>query len=456
MPPSANKLLGEIGVLEAVQSAGFRPNHGNSVWWAGQPVRHEFFSEGLEGYHVERRSLEDVLVAAAETSGVRIYPGYSARAAIEDPEGWIITCEASNGSSVGLRASFIIDATGRRGLLARREGREPDPSTTTLSVLGHWRKPGGWDPETAHNTLIESYEDGWAWSVPLDAQTRCFSVVIDQRQGGVVGGGAMDILTTEFMKTAHIGPLLAGSVPTGKAWACPSSLYAARRYARRGLVLAGDAGSFIDPLSSFGIKKALSSGWLGGIVTHTSLVDPSMAETAVDFFDQREHEVYRTYRRLSATYFEEAAAVYDHPYWRSRAESARAGGGWSEDSTDDPDFIRQIEVPEAEVRAAFEVIRARQDLGAAVSSDLSIFKAPAIEGHRIILARHLASKAYPEGVRFINNVDLCALIELLPAHSDVPELWAAYNGVSTPVSLPDFLTALATTFAAGFVHHETE
>ena len=78
VPPSANKLLAEIGILEAVQSAGFRPNYGNSVWWAGQPGRHEFFSEGLEGYHVERRNFEDVLVGAAEATGVRIYPGYSA------------------------------------------------------------------------------------------------------------------------------------------------------------------------------------------------------------------------------------------------------------------------------------------------------------------------------------------------------------------------------------------
>jgi hypothetical protein len=220
-------------------------------------------------------------------------------------------------------------------------------------------------------------------------------------------------------------------------------------------VIVGDAGSFIDPLSSFGIKKALSSGWLGGIVTHTSLVDPSMAETAVDFFDEREREVYRTYRRLSAVYFEEAAAVYDHPYWRSRVESARAAGGWRKDATGDPDFIRQTEVPEAKVRAAFEAIRARQELGAVVNPDLSMFKGPAIEGHRIVLARHLASEAYPEGMRFVNNVDLCVLVDLMPVHSDVPELWAAYNGISTPVSLPDFLTALATTFAAGFVRHGT-
>ena len=38
-------------------------------------------------------------------------------------------------------------------------------------------------------------------------------------------------------------------------------------------------------------------------------------------------------------------------------------------------------------------------------------------------------------------------------HDQVPDLWSAYNGVETPVPLPDFLIALATAFAAGLLEH---
>ena len=34
IPPSARLLLSELGVLEAIEAAGFPPNTGNRVWWA--------------------------------------------------------------------------------------------------------------------------------------------------------------------------------------------------------------------------------------------------------------------------------------------------------------------------------------------------------------------------------------------------------------------------------------
>ena len=56
-------------------------------------------------------------------------------------------------------------------------------------------------------------------------------------------------------------------------------------------------------LSSFGVKKALSSGWLAGIVANTALIDPDMTEASVNFFDAREKLVYRRYRENSAPFF---------------------------------------------------------------------------------------------------------------------------------------------------------
>ena len=40
-------------------------------------------------------------------------------------------------------------------------------------------------------------------------------------------------------------------------------------------LLAGDAGSFIDPLSSAGVKKALASAWLAAVAVSTG--DPTYA-----------------------------------------------------------------------------------------------------------------------------------------------------------------------------------
>jgi len=463
VPPSARRILDELGFLEAVDSAGFFGNRGNSVWWAGQDLRREVFADDQSGFHTDRAGLEAVLAEETERAGVSVLNGMTARTAEETPDGWEVLCEDArppdedgravdlhNRGGIVLRAPWVIDATGRRGLIARTEARELDRDTTTLALVGRWRRAGGWPDEDAHDTLVESYADGWAWSVPLDPEVRCFTAMVDQRHSDLSGADVARLLDVELEKTRYVGPTREGAEPDGEAWACPASLYTSARFARRGLLLAGDAGSFIDPLSSFGVKKALSSGWLAGVVAHTALVEPSMTETAVGFFDRREAEVYRRYRMASVAFFESAAEAHGTSYWVDRAEAARRFRGSDDDGHADPDRL-VTEVPEGDVRLAFDELRARESLNAARGSTVRTFDRPAVRGQRIVLEPHLASKAYPEGIRYVRGVDLIHLVEVAPQHAQVPDGWTAYNGVAPPVTLPDYLTALATAFAAGLL-----
>jgi flavin-dependent dehydrogenase len=457
VPPSARRILDELGFLEAVERACFFANRGNSVWWAAQELRREVFADDQTGFHTDRAGLEAVLATACASAGVTVLEGTTARSAEETPDGWEIHCEAASalGSDRGafvLRAPWVIDATGRRGLIARTEGRKPDRDTTTLALIARWRRPGGWPADDAHDTLIESYEDGWAWSVPLDPEVRCFTAMVDQRHTDLSGADAGRMLEAELEKTSHVGATRTGAEPEGQAWACPASLYTSTRFGRSGLLLAGDAGSFIDPLSSFGVKKALSSGWLAGVVAHTALVAPTMADTAVEFFDRREAEVYRRYRAASVEFFGSAADAHGTPYWIERAEAARRFLGSGPNQASDPDQL-ESEVPEAEVRHAFDELRSRPALMAVRGSTVRILERPAIRGERIALQPHVASSTLPEGVRYVRGVDLLHLLDVAPQYDQVPDGWAAYNGVAAPVTLPDYLTALATAFAAGLLEH---
>jgi flavin-dependent dehydrogenase len=457
VPPSARKLLEEIGALQAMERAGFVRNGGNTVWWAGRPVRQEAFDEDGGGFHVERRGLEDVLVQVALDAGVQVYEA-TARSSAEGSGAWVVACEAAGRRALSLTAPWLLDATGRRGLLARREGRIHSRETATLALLGRWRRPGGWDDEAATHTLVESYPSGWAWSVPLGRELRCFSVMVDHRQAPLQGTHVAQMFESELRKTAHIRGWLEGSEPVGHAWACPASQYHARTYARRGLLLVGDAGSFIDPLSSFGVKKALSSGWMAAVAAHTALVDPTMESAAIELYDGREREVVRRYGAVSSRYYAEAAEAYGHAYWSVRAATAD-GSRLDETALDsderavDPDALDASAVAESDVRAAFEAIRTRERLDAARGPTLRTIQRHAIAGYRIVRATHLASDAHPEGLRFVRSVDLARIVELAPEIDDVPDLWSAYNAGAPPVPLPDFLTGLATAFAAGFLVH---
>lgn len=468
VPPSARRVLEELGALDGVEAAGFHPNRGNAVHWAERPLRREDFDSDQEGFHTDRGSLERVLTEVAERAGVRVLPGVSARAVIRGDDGWTATCEGPDGE-VELKAPWLVDATGRKGVLARQE-RETDRSTTTLALVRRWRRPGGWPDDVQHHTLVESYDEGWAWSVPLSAEVRCLTAMVDQRHADLQGSVVDEMLDEQLDRTRVVGRLREGSEAVGSAWACPASLYTARRFASPGLVLAGDAGSFIDPLSSFGVKKALSSGWLAGIVVHTALVDPAMVGTALDFFHRREEEVYRRYRAISADFFQAGAEAYGTGYWTARARAATEAGAptahrsassgpTSPDSAPpvtlsaDPDRLETV-VPEADVRRAFEGIKARPTLNARPGASIRPVERPAVEGHRIVLLNHLATDTVPEGIRYVRGVDLAALLEVAPRHPQVPDGWAAYNAVAPPVTLPDYLTALATAFATGLLEFD--
>src|SRR5580765_3895929 len=61
IPPSANKLLAEVGALDAIRHAGFLPWRGNTVWWADAPPRVESFAAGASGYQVLRRDFDELL-----------------------------------------------------------------------------------------------------------------------------------------------------------------------------------------------------------------------------------------------------------------------------------------------------------------------------------------------------------------------------------------------------------
>ena len=74
-------------------------------------------------------------------------------------------------------------------------------------------------------------------------------------------------------------------------------------------------------------------------------------------------------------------------------------------------------------------------------------------GHRIVMEQRLGSALWPSGMRYVRGVDLLQLIEAAMSHDQVPEGWAAYNASGAAVTLPDYLTALSTAFAAGFLEH---
>jgi flavin-dependent dehydrogenase len=415
IPPSCGKLFDIVGVRDAMDSAGFVRTTGNTVWWGHDSARVEFFSNGARGWQVTRPDLSAVLTSTARAAGVEYIAG---RATID-----------GNAND----ASFVLDCTGRHGLVARARGlRLADPALRTVALVGRWQHQTWPLPDVTH-TVIESYADGWAWSVPIGTGERYVAVMVDPRTSNLSKGeGAEKTYREEIRKTRRFAPMLADASFVGGPWGWDASMYSASRYVDGNVLLVGDAGSFIDPLSSAGIKKALASAWLAAVAVHTALVRPAMRDTALGFFSAREAEIYQAFRSLTQQHLANAATGDAHPFWSDRASMT--------ESANDVDDERATV-------AAFERLRAAPAVVLRRNEALTIEPRPAVSGSEIVLELRIVTADAPQGVRFVRDVDVIALLEVAPAHERVPDAFAAYCRQHGPVALPDFLAALATAVA---------
>ena len=407
LPPSCGKLFDAIGVGDAIESVGFPRSTGNTVWWGGGDPRVELFASGARGWQVDVDALANVILSEAIASGV----GVEQSTVREHPDG------------------FVLDCTGRSGVVARATRvREFIEGPRTIALVGVWWRDGGWAVPDDSQTLIESYGDGWMWSVPSAPGLRHIAAMVDPQRSDLTRRSSADTYRDEIAKTSVFRAITAGASMIEGPQGFDASPYRASAYAGEQWLLVGDAGSFVDPLSSAGVKKALASGWLAAVAVHTSLARPAMRSHALAFFSQRESQIERHYSRMSRLFLAEAAPTHPHAFWRDRSDLPEP----------------EAAVDPAAVRAALERLRAapRVDFSA---GEAQIEPRPGVRGHQIVLEPAIVSEG--ESIRFVAGIDVIALRALGPRFSQVPDLFEAYCRANGEVPLPDFLFALATAVA---------
>jgi flavin-dependent halogenase len=442
IPPSTRKLLATIGMLEQVEAAGFFRTTGNTVWWAAREVHVEpFGSSGDTGYQVHRPEFDRILLGLAAKAGADVVTDARVRGVrLDNHAGALVTYQRDGRATATVNCRFAVDASGRAGVIARRGLRRYEPGFLTQAFIGEWQRDGGWDlPDDSH-TLVETYAEGWAWSVPLSRTVRHVGVAIDGATTRARRGPTLQsTYRTEIGKTKHVGALMAGAT-LGRVWACDASLYSSHCYAGPNFLLLGDAASTIDPLSSFGVKKALASAWVGAVAVHTSLTHPDHEAMALDFFSNRERQVYAAGLRRSWSFAHEAFARHAHPFWAERAGAGPAAAG----EIDEDELFRA-----PDVQAAFRWLKHTPALELELSSTMEIRQCALIRGREIVSDEALSLPEAPDGIRFLAGVDLLKLGEMACHHHQVPDLFEAYCRIHGAVPLPSFLGSLSVLLARG-------
>lgn len=449
IPPSCRKVLAVVGLLDQMENAGFMSARGNTSLWAGR--FHVAAFEGPAGWQVQRDVLDRLLVGAAARAGARVLHDASVQRILDAPEGGSRASLNVRGVGHSIHAAWVVDASGRAGLLGARAGRRAT-APATLAIASHWKRPRGWSVEDPTHTLVESYEGGWIWSIPVTHDVRCVAAMVDPTE--TQAGGSLDLgrrLRKELAATRWHRHLLAAAEPAGQPWACSATPYSSVRYAGPGWILVGDSGSFLDPLSSFGVRKALSSAWLGAVATHTALRTPSMTTPALELHESCEREAARQCARAVARFDLDAAAEHAGEFWSRRAALSSASeptdgrANWAVIASN-PTAV----LDEPPVRAAFGRLRdasvvLRPGRGAAR------VRRPTVRGREVVLEERVASRLLPEGVARVSGVDVLTLLGAAEKGAAVSSLFEAHDRMGHGVTLPDFLVGTSILLAAGLL-----
>jgi len=176
-------------------------------------------------------------------------------------------------------------------------------------------------------------------------------------------------------------------------------------------LLVGDAGLFIDPLSSEGVHKAMASAITGAAVVNTILQRPAIAGHAIGFYAEGQKATYNAHYQESARYYREEGRWPDQLFWQRRSQG-------------------QVRSPKSEVRSPRSEnpgVRNPQAIShVRWASGVTIAPRPVIEGPYVELREAVFAPPYPRGVRFLQDVCVPTLLRAVETHGAVAEVIATY------------------------------
>ena len=308
--PAANPVLDRLGLRESLRAEG-------TVVKRGASFRHEdgdfessiLFEESLQEaeattYQVLRSRFDELLLSAAVERGVEVFQPAHVRA-VECDDGGVTLQAVSPSEATELRCRYVVDASGQAGLLAKRfDLRCFEPALRNVAVHAHFSGVQ-WDPRVPDGDIqVVSRSDlGWVWMIPLSDDIVSVGLVLPREQA--LGGQGHELRTSflnELWRSCVVRSQLGTARIVGTVRRDADYSYGVRRYVGRRWLLAGDAGSFLDPVFSTGVTIALESGAEAAEAVSRCLNGGS-SRRALARYETRQRQRYEYFGRFVKSFY---------------------------------------------------------------------------------------------------------------------------------------------------------
>ena len=311
---TANDAFAALGVTKQIESASFPAKWGARLFTHdGQSGRYVDFTDVREvtrpqTYQVCRQEFDRILLERAREVGVHVREGCNVTGCEFTPDAAILDVASRvDGATSRLHVRALVDATGRGGLLARKFNlRTEEPRLANIAIFSHYTNvPRLEGPRPDDIRLIARSDAGWFWLIPISKELTSVGVVLPKALYHRLanGGSSEETLNRTISDTPIVAELMREArrewpVRVEKDFSYSASTYAGDRW-----ILAGDAGSFLDPVFSTGVSIAMESGIEAAAELHRGFMRNNFSASGFAAFSRRQRKRFETYRRFVTGFY---------------------------------------------------------------------------------------------------------------------------------------------------------
>ncbi len=310
---TANDAFAALGVAKEIEAASFTEKWGARLFTHdGETGRYVDFTCVREvtrpqTYQVSREEFDRILLERAREVGVDVREACNVIGCEFTPDAAILdVASRADGATRRVRVRALIDATGRGGLIARKFNlRTEEPRLANIAIYSHYTNiPRLEGPRPDDIRLIARNDAGWFWLIPISKELTSVGVVLPKAlYRRLANGSSEETLNRTISDTPLVAELMREArrewpVRVEKDFSYSASAYAGDRW-----ILAGDAGSFLDPVFSTGVSIAMESGIEAAAELHRALARNDFSASSFAAFSRRQRKRFKRFRRFVVGFY---------------------------------------------------------------------------------------------------------------------------------------------------------
>ena len=312
---TCNEFFEELGATEKVRAAGFTQKWGASFGPAdGSSEAYADFTASRQvpypqTWQVKREVFDDLLLRHAADCGAKVRQGIRVFDVTFETSSVVLEVgDAEEGTMerYRIRVQAVVDASGRLGILGRKfRLRVDEPQLANIAIFAHYSGVPRLEGRRAGDIRIVGRDDmGWFWFIPLSPELMSVGVVL--RRAVFDSWPRMSheaALERAIADTPAAAALMRDAKREWPVRVEKDFSYQASQYAGDRWLLAGDAGSFLDPVFSTGVSIALESGIEAGAALDRALADGDLSRASFTAFEKRSRARYAAFRRFVLAFY---------------------------------------------------------------------------------------------------------------------------------------------------------